>query len=56
MGRAASPSTGRRYGLARVCRVLEVPALDGLRGADASAGARPCPGSAGRRRRSRTPS
>ena len=25
MGRAASPSTGRRYGLARVCRVLETP-------------------------------
>jgi transposase InsO family protein len=25
MGRAASPSTGRRYGLARVCRALEVP-------------------------------
>jgi transposase InsO family protein len=25
MGRAASPSTGRRYSLARVCRVLEVP-------------------------------
>jgi putative transposase len=25
MGRAASPSTDRRYGLARVCRVLEVP-------------------------------
>ena len=25
MGRAASPSAGRRYGLARVCRVLEIP-------------------------------
>ena len=25
MGRAASPSVGRRYGLARVCRVLETP-------------------------------
>ena len=25
MGRAASPSTGRRYGLARVCRTLEIP-------------------------------
>lgn len=25
MGRAASPSTCRRYGLARVCRILEVP-------------------------------
>jgi putative transposase len=25
MGRTASPSTGRCYGLARVCRVLEVP-------------------------------
>ena len=25
MGRAASPSTGRRYGLARVCRALEIP-------------------------------
>ena len=25
MGRTASPSTGRRYGLARVCRILEVP-------------------------------
>ncbi len=25
MGQAASPSAGRRYGLARVCRVLEVP-------------------------------
>jgi putative transposase len=25
MGRAASPSTNRRYGLARVCRVLEMP-------------------------------
>lgn len=24
MGRAASPSTGRRYGLARVCRALEI--------------------------------
>lgn len=24
MGRAASPSTGRRYGLARACRVLAV--------------------------------
>ena len=25
MGRATSSSTGRRYGLARVCRVLETP-------------------------------
>lgn len=25
MGQAASPSTGRHYGLARVCRVLEAP-------------------------------
>src|SRR6476619_5983785 len=25
MGRAASPSTGRRYGLARVSRILEIP-------------------------------
>jgi transposase InsO family protein len=25
MGRAASPSTGRRYGLARACRALEIP-------------------------------
>ena len=25
MGQAASPSTARRYGLARVCRVLEIP-------------------------------
>ena len=25
MGRTASPSTGRRYGLARVCRIMEVP-------------------------------
>ncbi len=25
MGRAASPSVGRRYGLARVCRALEIP-------------------------------
>jgi len=25
MGRAASPSEGRRYGLARVCRILEIP-------------------------------
>ena len=25
MGRAASPSVGRRYGLVRACRVLEIP-------------------------------
>ena len=25
MGRAASPAVGRRYGLARACRVLEIP-------------------------------
>jgi hypothetical protein len=40
MGQICSPSTQRRYGLARVCRVWELGRVHGVSGPGAADGAR----------------